>query len=86
MNLVKPCDLASHNEQFIAHETFEEQKSIRFTDACVHKHRCIARAYSRVKYRVKKKYQLVTEMRIKRSILPLIIKKWLTDYESDAAQ
>ena len=56
MNVVKPCDLASHNEQFIAHETFEEQKSMRFTDICVHKHRCIVRAYSRIKYRVKKKF------------------------------
>ena len=56
MNLVKPCDLASHNEQFVAHETFEEQKSMRFTDICVHKHCCIVRAYSRIKCRVKKKF------------------------------
>ena len=56
MNLVKYCDLASHNEQFIVHEPFEEQKSMRFMGVCVQKHHCIVRAYNRVKYRVKKKF------------------------------
>ena len=56
MNLVKYCDLASHNEQFIVHEPFEEQKSMRFMDVCVQKHHCIVWAYNRVKYRVKKKF------------------------------
>ena len=56
MNVIKSFNLPSHKNQFNAYGTFEEQKSMRFTDVCVHKHRFIVRAYNKVKYGVKKKF------------------------------
>lgn len=86
MNVVKSFNLPSHKNQFIAYGTFEEQKSMRFTDVCVHKHRFIIRAYNKVKYRVKKKFSTDNRDEHKGSALPLIIKKWSTDYESNVAK